>query len=98
MLTIRQAQMDVLIVGMRSRFEADLVSHFLRVYPRESAEAGGKPQIENPWAEAALASPAGEVALIEGLYRRANRERTAQALAALPASARRNALADWIAR
>lgn len=46
MLTIRQVQMDALGASLRSRFEADLVRHFLTLYPRESMEAGGKPQIE----------------------------------------------------
>jgi hypothetical protein len=40
MLTIRQQQMEVLDRLPRRNFEAQLVRHFVRFYPRECREAG----------------------------------------------------------
>ena len=45
MLAIRQAQMEALGAVARRDFENRLTRHFLRVYPRECAEAGGEAQI-----------------------------------------------------
>jgi hypothetical protein len=45
MLVIRRPQLAVFEEHARLQFEAKLVRHFLKVYPRESAEAGGEPQI-----------------------------------------------------
>ena len=45
MLVIRQAQMEALGEVSRQIFETRLVRHFLGLYPRECAEAGGEPQI-----------------------------------------------------
>jgi hypothetical protein len=45
MLVIRQAQMDALGESLKSRFESQLVRHFLSLYPRECKEAGGERQI-----------------------------------------------------
>ena len=45
MLVIRSVQMEALGESLRGRFEAHLVRHFLNLYPRESAEAGGETQI-----------------------------------------------------
>jgi hypothetical protein len=45
MLVIRQAQMEALGAVTRRDFESRLARHFLRVYPRECAEAGGEGQI-----------------------------------------------------
>jgi hypothetical protein len=45
MLVIRQAQIEALGESQKSRFERQLVRHFLCLYPRECMEAGGAPQI-----------------------------------------------------
>jgi hypothetical protein len=45
MRVIRQAQLAIFKEQARIQFELKLVRHFLNVYPRESAEAGGQPQI-----------------------------------------------------
>lgn len=45
MLVIRQVQLDALGKSLRSGFEAQLVRHFVNLYPRESKEAGGESQI-----------------------------------------------------
>jgi len=43
MLVIRAAQMKVLGNNVQERFEAELCDVFMRAYPRESRQAGGRP-------------------------------------------------------
>ncbi len=67
MLAIRQAQMEVFGDSLRIRFEGQLVQHFMKLYPRETREAGGETQI------AKLVRMAAKRAVDQGCERRKSR-------------------------
>lgn len=65
MILIRQSQMQVFEAESKSRFEQDLVWHFLNTYPRECRQAGGPEAVGN------LVSDALERASVYGFKSRA---------------------------